>query len=61
MPIGEPTPVTVTFKNQDWTVKRGHRIARDRELERRLAVPDTPGLSVEVESRASRLVLPVSP
>ncbi len=62
MPVGVPTPVTVTFKNQDWTVQRGHRIALVIESSNSAwAVPDTPGLSVEVASRSSRLVLPVAP
>jgi X-Pro dipeptidyl-peptidase len=62
MPAGEPTPVTVTFKNQDWTVKSGHRIALVIESSNSAwAVPDTPGMSVEVASRSSRLVLPVAP
>jgi X-Pro dipeptidyl-peptidase len=62
MPVGEPTPVTVTFKSQDWTVKRGHRIALVIESSNSAwAVPDTPGLSVDVASRSSRLVLPVAP
>jgi hypothetical protein len=54
--------VTVTFKNQDWTVKAGHRIALVIESSNSAwAVPDTPGLTVEVVSRSSRLVLPVAP
>jgi predicted acyl esterase len=62
MPAGEPTPVTVTFKNQDWTVQRGHRIALVIESSNTAwAVPDTPGLSVDVASRSSRLVLPIAP
>ncbi len=62
MPAGEPTPVTVTFKNQDWTVERGHRIALViASSNAAWAIPDTPGLSVEVASRSSRLVLPVAP
>jgi len=60
MPVGEPTPVTV--KNQDWTVKAGHRVALVIESSNSAwAVPDTPGLTVEVASRSSRLVLPVAP
>ncbi len=62
MPVGEPTPVSVTFKNQDWTVKAGHRIALVLESSNSAwAVPDAPGLSLEVASRSSRLVLPVAP
>ena len=62
MPAGEPTPVTVTFKNQDWTVEQGHRIALVIESSNSAwAVSDTPGLSVDVASRSSRLVLPVAP
>jgi X-Pro dipeptidyl-peptidase len=60
MPVGEPTPVRVTFKNQDWTVKAGHRIALVLESSNSAwAVADVPGLSLEVASRSSRLVLPV--
>ena len=59
MPVGEPTAVSVTFKNQDWTVKAGHRIALVLESSNSAwAVPDAPGLSLEVASRSSRLVLP---
>ena len=62
MPVGEPTPVSVTFKNQDWTVKAGHRIALVLESSNSAwAVPDVPGLSLAVASRSSRLVLPVAP
>ena len=62
MPVGEPTAVTVTFKNQDWTVEPGHRIAFVIESSNSTwAVPDTPGLSVDVASRSSRLVLPAAP
>ena len=62
MPAGEPTPVTVTFKNQDWTVKAGHRIALVLASSNSVwGIPDAPGMSVEVASRASRLVLPVAP
>jgi X-Pro dipeptidyl-peptidase len=62
MPLGEPTPVTVTFKNQDWTVKAGHRIALVMASSNSVwGVPDTPGMSVAVASRVSRLVLPVAP
>ena len=62
MPVGEPTPVRVTFKHQDWTVKAGHRIALVLESSNSAwAVPDAPGVSLEVASRSSRLVLPVAP
>jgi predicted acyl esterase len=62
MPVGVPTPVTVTFKNQDWTVRAGHRIALVLESSNSAwAVPDAPGLRVTVASGSSRLVLPVAP
>jgi X-Pro dipeptidyl-peptidase len=62
MPVGGPTTVSVTLKNQDWTVKAGHRIALVVESSNRAwAVPDTPGLSLDVASHSSRLVLPVVP
>lgn len=61
MPVGGPTPVSVTFKNQDWTVKAGHRIALVVESSNSAwAVPDTPGLSLDVASLSPR-VLPVAP
>ena len=60
--VGRPIDVRVTFKNQDWTVQRGHRIALViASSNSAWAVPDTPGLSVEVDSRRSQLVLPVAP
>ena len=61
-PVGEPFTAKVTFKNQDWTVRAGHRIALVLESSNSAwAVPDAPGLSVEVESGRSRLALPVAP
>ena len=52
----------VTFKNQDWTVTAGHRVALVLASSNSAwAVPDTPGLRVEVASGSSRLVLPVAP
>ena len=62
LPVGEELPVRVTFKNQDWTVKAGHRIALVLQSSNTAwAIPDAPGLAVEVASGGSRLVLPVAP
>ncbi len=62
VPAGRPIDVRVTFKNQDWTVQPGHRIALViASSNSAWAVPDTPGLSVEVDSRRSQLLLPVAP
>jgi X-Pro dipeptidyl-peptidase len=62
MPVGVEVPVRVTFKNQDWTVKAGHRIALVLASSNSAwAVPEEPGLQVEVTSRTSRLTLPVAP
>ena len=62
VPVGEPFTARVTFKNQDWTVRAGHRIALVLASSNSAwAVPDSPGLSVRLESRRSRLVLPVAP
>ncbi len=60
IPTGRPVDVRVTFKNQDWTLQQGHRIALVMQSSNSAwAVPDTPGLSVQVASGRSRLVLPV--
>lgn len=57
---GVKSPVILTY--QDWTVERGHRIALVIESSNTAwAVPDTPGLRVDVASRSSRLVLPIAP
>jgi X-Pro dipeptidyl-peptidase len=62
VPPGRPIPVRVTFKPQDWTVKAGHRIALVLQSSNSAwAVPDAPGLSVEVASATSQLTLPVAP
>jgi predicted acyl esterase len=62
VPVGEPFSAQVTFKNQDWTVRAGHRIALViASSNTAWAVPDAPGLSVQVDSRRSQLVLPVAP
>jgi X-Pro dipeptidyl-peptidase len=62
MPVGEEVPVRVTFKNQDWTVQAGHRIALVLASSNSAwAVPDEPGPRVEVASQTSRLILPVAP
>jgi len=62
MPVGRPVDVRVTFKNQDWTVKKGHRIALVMESSNSAwALPGEPGLRVEVASRRSVLTLPVAP
>ena len=62
MPPGRPIPVRVTFKNQDWTVRAGHRIALVLASSNGAwAVPDAPGLRVEVASGTSRLVVPIAP
>jgi X-Pro dipeptidyl-peptidase len=62
VPVGEEFPIRVTFKNQDWTVKAGHRIALALASSNTAwAIPDTPGLAVEVTSGRSRLVLPIAP
>ena len=59
VPVGEELPVRVTFKNQDWTVSAGHRVALVLASSNSAwAIPDTPGLRVEVAS--GRLVLPVA-
>jgi predicted acyl esterase len=61
VPVGDPFSAKVTFKNQDWTVQAGHRIALViASSNSAWAVPDAPGLSVEVDSRRSQLVLPVA-
>ena len=61
MPVGRPVDVRVTFKNQDWTVKKGHRIALVMESSNSAwALPGEPGLRVEVASRRSVLTLPVA-
>jgi predicted acyl esterase len=61
VPAGKPIDVRVTFKNQDWTVQRGHRIALVIESSNTAwAVPQAPGLTVQVESGRSRLILPVA-
>jgi len=60
VPAGEPIDVRVTFKNQDWTVQAGHRLALVLESSNAAwAGPDEPGLTVEVAS--GRLTLPVAP
>ena len=62
VPIGEAVAVRVTFKPQDWTVEAGHRVALVLQSSNSAwAIPDTPGLAVEVASGSSRLVLPVAP
>jgi predicted acyl esterase len=62
VPVGEEVPVRVTFKNQDWTVAAGHRIALVLAGSNTAwAVPEEPGLRVEVASQTSRLVVPVAP
>ena len=62
LPAGEEVPVRVEFKPQDWTVKAGHRIALVLASSNSAwAVPDAPGLRVEVASGRSQLTLPVAP
>ena len=62
LPAGEEVPVRVEFKPQDWTVKAGHRIALVLASSNSAwAVPDAPGLDVEVASGRSQLTLPVAP
>jgi X-Pro dipeptidyl-peptidase len=62
VPVGEELAVRVTFKNQDWTVAAGHCVALVLASSNSAwAIPDSPGLTVEVASRTSRLVLPVAP
>jgi len=62
VPVGEEFPIRVSLKNQDWTVKAGHRIALALASSNTAwAIPDTPGLAVEVTSGRSQLVLPIAP
>jgi X-Pro dipeptidyl-peptidase len=58
MPVGKPTRVTFSFKPQDWTVRKGHRIGLSVQSSNTAwAVPDDPGLNVDVSE--GRLLLPV--
>jgi X-Pro dipeptidyl-peptidase len=59
VPAGEPIDVAVTFKPQDWTVRKGHRLTLLVASSNTVwGVPDQPGLTVEVQPE-SRLRLPV--
>jgi X-Pro dipeptidyl-peptidase len=60
-PVGQALSAQVTFKPQDWTVRRGHRIALLLESSNTAwAVPDDPGLHVDVlGDGASGLRLPL--
>ena len=65
MPVGEPVPVTVTFKPQDQTFRRGHRIGVIVQSSNTAwAIPDDPGAEVTLHHGqgvplVSRLILPL--
>ena len=60
VPAGEPVAATVTFKPQDWTVRKGHRIMVILQSSNvGWAVPEQPGLQVKVLEADSKLRIPV--
>ena len=60
VPVGEPVAATVTFKPQDWTVRKGHRLMVILQSSNTgWAVPAQPGLTVRVLEADSKLTVPV--
>jgi X-Pro dipeptidyl-peptidase len=60
MPTGKPTRVVVSFLPQDWIVRAGHRLAVELASSNTAwAVPDQPGLTVTVDEKQSRLLVPI--
>jgi len=60
VPIGERVRAALALKPQDWTLRAGHRLVLVvASSNTAWAVPDDPGLGVEVLGDGSRLLLPV--
>ena len=60
VPAGERVRAALTLKPQDWIVRAGHRIVLTVASSNTVwALPDDPGLGVEVLGDGSRLLLPV--